>query len=188
MRGNKAEVRELGKEFSSKAKLAKLAYKVEEKHKVGNAKDAWRGLNTMMGSKINQQTVKTDDPCDFANELNRYYARFDVSDFSSEHDNVCRSLVPSLVCVEEGDVISCFPGLNPSKAPGPDGLKGRVLKVCAQQLGPVFDRLFQLFQDSMSVPRAWKSSIIVPLPKKPNVKQMKNFRPVALTSILVKCL
>ena len=106
MRGNKAEVRELDKEFRRKAKLAKLAYKVEKKHKVGNAKDAWRrGLNTMMGSKINQQTVKTDDPCDFANELNKYYARFDVSDFSNERDNVCRSLVPSPVCVEEGDVI-----------------------------------------------------------------------------------
>ena len=42
MRGNKAEVRELDKEFSRKAKLAKLAYKdkVEEKLKVGNAKNA----------------------------------------------------------------------------------------------------------------------------------------------------
>ena len=84
---------------------------------------------------------------------------------------------------EEGDVISCFFRLNPSMAPGPDGLKSRVLKVCAQQLGPVFARLFQLFLDSMSVPRAWKSSIIIPVPKKPNVKQMNDLRPVALTSI-----
>ena len=54
MRGNKAEVRELDKEFRRKAKLAKLAYKVEEKLKVSNAKDAWRGLNAMMGRKNNQ--------------------------------------------------------------------------------------------------------------------------------------
>ena len=66
--------------------------------------------------------------------------------------------------VEEGDVISCFSRLNPSKASGPDGLKGRVLKVCAPQLGPV------------------------PVSKKPNVKQMNDFRPVALTSILAKCM
>ena len=75
---------------------------------MGNEKDARRGLNTMMSSKNNQQTVKNDDPRGFANELNRFYARFDVTDFSSERDNVCRSLVPSPVCVEEGDVISCF--------------------------------------------------------------------------------
>ena len=36
----------------------------------------------MMGRKNNQQTVKTDDPRGFANELNRFYARFDVIDFS----------------------------------------------------------------------------------------------------------
>jgi len=56
---------------------------VEEKLKVGNAKDAWRGLNTMMGRKNKQQTVKTDSPRGFANELNRFDARFDVTDFSS---------------------------------------------------------------------------------------------------------
>ena len=96
MRGNKAEVRELDKEFRRKAKLGKLAYKdkVEEKLKIGNAKDARRGLNAMMSRKNNQQTVKTDSPRGFANELNRFYVRFDVTDFSSERDNVCRSLVP----------------------------------------------------------------------------------------------
>ena len=62
------------------------------------------------------------------------------------------------------------------------------MKVCAPQLGPVFARLFQLFLDSMSVSRAWKSSIIIPVPKKPSVKQMNDFRPVALTSILAKCM
>ena len=75
---------------------------------MGNAKYAWRGLNTMMGRKNKQQTVKTDSPRGFANELNRFYARFDVTDFSSERDNVYHSLVPSPVCVEEGFVISCF--------------------------------------------------------------------------------
>ena len=68
------------------------------------------------------------------------------------------------------------------------GFQGRVLKVCAPQLRPVFARLFKLFLDSMSVPRAWKSSIIIPVPKKHSVKQMNDFRPVALTSILAKCM
>ena len=37
----------------------------------------------------------------------------------------------------------------------------------------------------MSVPHAWKRSIIIPVPKKPN-EQMNDFRPVALASILAK--
>ena len=84
-------------------------------------------------------------------------------------------------------MISCFSRLNPSEAPGPDGLKGRVIKVCAPWLGPMFACLFHFFLYSMSVPRARKSSIIIPVPKKPNVKQMKSREDVALTSILAKC-
>ena len=38
---NKAEVSETDKEFRRKVKLAKLTYKVEEKLKVGKARDAW---------------------------------------------------------------------------------------------------------------------------------------------------
>ena len=85
-------------------------------------------------------------------------------------------------------MISCFSRLNPSEAPGPDGLKGRVIKVCAPWLGPMFACLFHFFLYSMSVPRARKSSIIIPVPKKPNVKQMKSREDVALTSILAKCM
>ena len=63
--------RELDKEVRGKAKLAKLAYKdqAEEKLKVGNAKDAWRGLNTVIGRKHKQETVKTDDPRGFAKRV-----------------------------------------------------------------------------------------------------------------------
>ena len=54
-----------------------------------------------------------------------------------------------------------FSGLNPFKAPGPDGPRGRALSTCAPLLGPLLARLLQLFLDSMSVPRAWKSSFII---------------------------
>ena len=56
--------------------------------------------------------------------------------------------------------LNIYTGLNQNqmKAPGPDGLMGRVLKVCAPQLGPVFARLFHLLLDSMSIPRAWKTN------------------------------
>ena len=42
--------------------------------------------------------------------------------------------------------------------------------------------------DSMYAPRTWKSSTVIPVPKKLNVKQMNDFRPAALTSILAKCM
>lgn len=49
-------------------------------------------------------------------------------------------------------------------------------------------RLFQIFLDNGFVPLAWKNSIIIPVPKIPNAKSLKDFRPIALTSILCKCM
>ena len=34
----------------------------------------------------------------------------------------------------------------------------------------------------------WKESTLIPVPKKSNAKEMKDFRPVALTSILSQCM
>ena len=38
------------------------------------------------------------------------------------------------------------------------------------------------------LPPIWKTSEIIPVPKKPQVKELNDLRPVALTSIVTKCL
>ena len=120
--------------------------------------------------------------------MNQFYSRFDVHDFKQECDHISQSLIPSPISIKEGEVVSCFLKLDPSKASGPDGLKGKVLKTCAYQLSQVFTRLFQLFLDSCFVPRLWKLSHIIPVPKKRNPNQLNDYRPVSLTSIIAKCM
>ena len=44
-------------------------------------------------------------------------------------------------------------------------------------------QLFHLFLDASFVPKAWKETTIIPVPKKPNAKALNDSRPVALTSI-----
>ena len=51
---------------------------------MGNAKDAWKGLNTMMGRNQQQKPLTSVDLSALANDLNRFYARFDTQDFSDE--------------------------------------------------------------------------------------------------------
>ena len=170
--------------------LAKLEYKnkVERNLSVGNAKDAWKGLNTMMGRNQQQKPLTSADPSALANDLNRFYARFDTQDFSDECNILCESLISCPVTVDEWDVVKCLSRINPRKAPGPDGLKGRVLKVCAEQLGGVFTHTFQLFLNVHFIPHSWKMSTVTPVPKRPGAKEMNDFRPVALTSIIAKCM
>ena len=127
--------------------FSKLKYKdkVEINLFVGNAKDAWKGLNTMMGRNQQQKPLTSVDLSALANDLNRFYARFDTQDFSDECNTLCQSLISCPVNVDEGDVVKCLSRINPRKVPGSDGLRGRVLKVCAEHLGRVFTHMFQLY-------------------------------------------
>ena len=84
--------------------------------------------------------------------------------------------------------VKCLSRKNPRKAPGSDGLKGRGLKVCAEQLGGVFTHMFLLFLNGHFIPHSWKVSTFMPVPGRPGAKEMNDFRPVAPTSIIAKCM
>ena len=61
-----------------------------------------------------------------------------------------------------------------------------MLKVCAYQLKGVLTKLFQLLLQTCTVPKSWKLSNIVPVPKKPVATELNDFGHIALTSILCK--
>ncbi|KAJ8286217.1 hypothetical protein GJAV_G00035920 [Gymnothorax javanicus] len=73
--------------------------------------------------------------------------------------------------------------IQPRRAPGPDWLKGRVLKESPAQLGGVVAQILQLFLNARFDPSTWKETSIIPVPKKPHAKA----RPVALPSICCQC-
>ncbi|KAI3369209.1 hypothetical protein L3Q82_007442 [Scortum barcoo] len=74
------------------------------------------------------------------------------------------------------------------KAAGPDGISSRLLKSCADQLCGIFGYTFNLSLKLGRVPQLWKTSCIVPVPKTPHPKELNSYRPVALTSHLMKTL
>lgn len=63
----------------------------------------------------------------------------------------------------------------------------RILKVCADQLCGVLHYMYTLSLSVSKIPAIWKTSCIVPVPKKPNAKALKDLRPIALTSHVMKC-
>ena len=77
-------------------KLAKLEYKSKVEHKLlsGNASDAWKGLNRMMGRTRKEPPLVSDNPAKFANYLNRFYARCDNINYTNECDILCDKLQP----------------------------------------------------------------------------------------------
>jgi len=73
-----------------------------------------------------------------------------------------------------------------SKSPGPDKICGQLLRICADQLCNIFQCIFNLSLLQQRVPRSWKHSIIVPIAKCCPPKSLNDFRPVALTSLVMK--
>ena len=78
--------------------------------------------------------------------------------------------------------------LRPYKAAGPDKISPRLLRACASELGDPLQRLFNLSLRLGRVPSLWKTSYIVPVPKKRRPTELNDHRPVALTSHVMKTL
>ncbi|KAI4901197.1 hypothetical protein NFI96_026368, partial [Prochilodus magdalenae] len=76
---------------------------------------------------------------------------------------------------------------EPTKAPGPDSIPGRVLRGCADKLADVFTDIFNISLSTAVVPTCFKTTTIIPVPKKSTVSCLNHYHPVALTPIIMKC-
>ena len=118
--------------------------------------------------------------------LNKFFGRFETSDFITERDLIRQQLDPGHeVIITEEEVRRAFNRTNTRKSAGPDRLAGRILKECREELSFVYSYLFNISLDTC-FPRAWKSSLILLVPKTSKPQILNDYRPVALTSIAVK--
>ena len=90
--------------------------------------------------------------------------------------------------VTAGQVRRQLERLHQQKAAGPDGISPRILKTCASQLSPVLQHLYNLSLGQERIPVLWKTSCLVPVPKKSTPSDLNDYRPVALTSYVMKVL
>ena len=191
------KVRELNAKINTEVAMAKRNYKekLENHFRSNNPREAWDCMRTLTSSQKERRHTPAfvnDDPVLTANELNRFYSRFDTQNFSDLIDEQCAELRDSLteddaITVHVTDVAKLFKRVNTRKATGPDNIGGKVLKSCAWQLAVPFQMLFQKSFDLKCLPVCWKSAVIVPVAKKQHSLHCNDFRPVALTSIAMKC-
>ena len=78
--------------------------------------------------------------------------------------------------------------LKSIKSSGPDNIPARLLKEGAVEIAPSLTRRFNLSLLQASVPAAWKEAHVIPLHKKGDRSNVKNYRPVSLTSVVSKVL
>ena len=76
--------------------------------------------------------------------------------------------------------------LDINKAQGPDAISGAVLKNCSETLAYPLSIMFDLSYNTGYIPQEWKLANVVPVHKKDDKNKVINYRPISLTSLVMK--
>ena len=184
--GDKKEQNRAKRALEKCIRKAKYHYrkKVEDDLSASDTRNVWTGLRTMTDYKLTRKTADTTDKT-LPDKLNTFYSRFDVNQpFPQTITEAALSDPP--FDVQENDVRRNFRRLKSRKAAGPDNISPGLLKRCSGQLAAVFSDIFNVSLQQCKVPQCFKKSVIIPVPKKAQTACLNDYRPVALTSVVMK--
>ena len=139
-------------------------------------------------SSVSYNGVHKTDTADQANLFNNFFKdQFsDKSSYNIDIDNSVNSSEKFGISFNTIDISLALKDINPNKAHGPDGIPGRILKYCAPTLAFPLKILFESSYNSGCLPDEWKLANVVPIFKKGSKNDVENYRPISLTSIVMK--
>ncbi len=161
----------LGKEI----RVAKRNYsgKLRIQFSSSDFASVWKGLKEITNYKTpSPSTVENQQ---LADELNEFYCRFEKTPFTPPATPLSP---PPAMQISEDDVHQVFRKNKRRKAPGPDGVWKPALTIFTQ----IFNRSLELCE----VSSCFKRSTIIPVPKKPKITGLNDYRLVDLTSVSMK--
>lgn len=149
-----------------------------------DARSLWQGIQVITDYKPSPQSCESNPT--LLNNLNSFFARFEA------HNSTRPQKTPpppheQPLCLSAASVKRTLSTINPRKAAGPDSIPGSVLKDCAEELTDVFTDIFNISLRQAIVPSGFKAATIIPVPKKSSPSCFNDYRPVALTPIIMKC-
>ncbi len=189
--GNMSEYKTLCYALRWAVRAAKLRYRerIESHFQLNDSRRMWQGLKTICSSGNNSSAVVRADPL-LAEELNTFYGRFECNGGAtlpiSASGSSRQSSNDYAIIFSEDDVRRELKRVNVRKAAGSDGITGRVLRSCADQLAGLFTSIFNESLATSVVPTSFKKSVIIPVPKNSKPSCLNDYRPVALTSTVMK--
>ncbi len=157
--------------------------RIESHFQLNDSRRMWQGLRTICAFGNKSSVEMRADPL-LADELNTFYGRFECNGGSatlpiSVSGSSRQRSDNHVITVSEDEVRRALKRVNIRKAAGPDGITGRILRSCANQLAGLFTSIFNESLATSVVPTSFKKSIIVPVPKNNKPSCLNDYRPVA---------
>ncbi len=166
--GNMSEYKTSSYTLRRAVRAIKLRHRerIESHFQLNDSRRMWQGLKTICSSGNNSSAEVRADPL-LPDELNTFYGRFECNgggatlpistSASSRQSSDDHVFTPS-----EDEVRRELKRVNVRKAAGPDGITGRVLRSCADQLAGLFTSIFNESIATSVVPTSFKKSVIIP--------------------------
>lgn len=112
-------------------------------------------------------------------KLNEIY----TDNFSVENANVWTDFD---LIFDEDEILNAIASLNESKGDGPMGISVRFIKFHANYLIRPISLIFNHVYRSGQYPATWKRSFLTPIPKKGKLNDVRNYRGIAMASVIPK--
>ncbi len=199
--GDKALYKQAKYTLNREIRVAKKNYagKLKKQLSSNDPTSVWKGLKAITSYKTPPPSTEANQQ--LTEDLNSFYCRFQkqkpglTPHTHSDHPTTQPS-TPSpspsptvsqpVIKICEEDVSKVFRRQKIRKAKGPDGVSPACLKACAVQLSSIFTLIFNRSLELCELPSCFKRSTIIPVPKKPKITGLNDYRPVALTSVVMK--
>ncbi len=192
--GDKVLYKQAKYTLEKEIRVAKRNYsdKLRIQFSSSDSASVWKGMKDFTNYKTpSPSTVENQQ---LADDLNVFCCRFEKTPHTRPEHLSTQPLTPPAtplsptpaLKISEDDVRQVFIKNKRRKAPGPDGVSPACLKSCADQLAPIFKQIFNRSLELCEVPSCFKRSTIIPVPKKPQITGLNDYRPVALTSVVMK--
>ena len=153
----------------------------------------YRFVNGKLKNKKEISKLKVDgefleDEKLMAEELNKYFQKVFTNEVTFNEPDIGTTEEEGLDAIEvlEDEVCEMLEKMDIRKAQGPDGISNWVLRECKDQLANKICRLISNSLQQGQVPKDWKRANIVPIFKSGSKEDPSNYRPVSLTSVVVK--
>ena len=150
-----------------------------------------------IGPLINSTNELIDDPADIANEFIKTFNNAfssprldakitDANEFFLNNSDYTDNALISDIDFTEREIEAAIDKLKPNASPGPDNIPALLLKKCKKTLSKPLHKIWKCSFETGSVPKILKHGIITPIFKKGSKGDATNYRPVTLTSHIIK--